>query len=96
MTSNTKNVFSLLFRSVVLSCLILGLNIQNAKSQNTIYQPPASPRATYNFNSGWKFAFGDTTGADLPEFNDKAWARVSLPHTWNETDTYRAYISHGG
>jgi beta-galactosidase len=30
------------------------------------------------------------------EFNDKAWASVSLPHTWNETDSYRAYISHGG
>jgi beta-galactosidase len=62
----------------------------------TAYHPPASPRATFNFNSGWKFALGDTTGADKPEFNDKAWAAVSLPHTWNETDSYRAYISHGG
>ena len=60
------------------------------------YQPPASPRATYNFNPGWAFAFGDTPGADQPAFDDSAWARVSLPHTWNETDSYRAYISHGG
>ena len=96
MTSISKNLFPLLVRSVVLSCLILGLNIQNSKSQNTIYQPPVSPRATYNFNSGWKFSFGDTTGADLPEFNDKAWSSVSLPHTWNEKDSYRAYISHSG
>jgi beta-galactosidase len=50
----------------------------------------------YNFNSGWKFAFGDTTGADQPAFDDSKWASVSLPHTWNETDTYRAYISHSG
>jgi beta-galactosidase len=96
MISNSKNVFSLLLRSLVLSFLILELNIQTCKSQNTVYQPPASPRATYNFNSGWKFAFGDTTGADLPEFNDKAWSSVSLPHTWNEKDSYRAYISHSG
>jgi beta-galactosidase len=60
------------------------------------YQPPASPRATYNFNPGWKFAFGDVAGADQPAFDDSAWASVSLPHTWNETDTYRAFISHSG
>ena len=60
------------------------------------YQPPASPRATYNFNPGWKFAFGDAAGADQPAFDDSAWAGVSLPHSWNETDTYRAYISHSG
>jgi len=56
---------------------------------------PASPRATYNFNPGWKFVFGDTAGADQPAFDDSAWASVSLPHTWNETDTYRAWINHG-
>ncbi len=61
-----------------------------------VYQPPVSPRAVYNFNPGWKFAFGDTAEANQPAFDDSAWAAVSLPHTWNETDTYRAYISHGG
>ena len=60
------------------------------------YQPPASSRATYNFNPGWKFAFGETAGAEQPGFDDSAWASVSLPHTWNETDSYRAFISHGG
>ena len=60
------------------------------------YQPPASPRAIYNFNPGWKFAFGDAAGADQPAFDDSAWANVGLPHTWNETDTSRAFISHSG
>lgn len=60
------------------------------------FTPPASPRATYNFNSDWKFAFGDAPGAENASFNDVAWTSISLPHTWNETDTYRAYISHGG
>ena len=57
---------------------------------------PATPRATYNFNPGWKFAFGDAAGADQPGFNDAAWQDVSLPHTWNEIDSYRAYIAHSG
>jgi beta-galactosidase len=65
-------------------------------TQAPAFQPPASPRATYNFNSGWKFTFGDAAGADQPGFDDAGWTAVSLPHTWNETDTYRAYISHGG
>ena len=62
----------------------------------THYTPPASPRAVYNINPGWKFIFGNQTNADQPGFDDSAWASVSLPHTWNETDSYRAYISHGG
>jgi beta-galactosidase len=60
------------------------------------FQPPASLRATYNFNPGWRFAFGEAAGAEQPTFDDSAWASVSLPHTWNETDTYRAFISHSG
>jgi beta-galactosidase len=63
------------------------------------FTPPASPRAVYNFNPGWKFMFDDqsgaVTGADAVAFDDSAWANVSLPHTWNETDSYQKYISHG-
>ncbi len=57
---------------------------------------PASPRATYNFNSGWKFIRQDVAGADAAAFDDSQWTNVSLPHTWNDVDTYRAIISHGG
>jgi beta-galactosidase len=77
-------------------CLVLSLFVASVHGQATKFQIPASPRAIYNFNPGWKFAFGDTTGADQPGFNDSAWASVSLPHTWNETDSYRAFISHSG
>jgi beta-galactosidase len=57
---------------------------------------PPSPRAVYSFNPDWRFSFGDATGAEKADFDDSSWARVSLPHTWNETDTYRAFISHSG
>ncbi len=60
------------------------------------YQPPASSRAAYNFDPGWKFIFGDVPGAEKTDFDDTKWENVSLPHTWNDVDTYRAFISHGG
>jgi len=82
----------------LLTCACFALaNTVNAQSKTaTAFAPPASPRATYNFNPDWKFTFGDVAGADQPGFDDSGWTGVSLPHTWNETDTYRAYISHGG
>jgi beta-galactosidase len=60
------------------------------------YSPPASPRATYNFNPGWKFLRSDVPGAEAVNFDDTAWSDVGLPHTWNDVDSYRALISHPG
>jgi len=82
---------------LVLSIMPAGLlTSASGAAKAAVYQPPASPRAVYNFNSGWKFVFGDAVGADQSAFDDAAWVSVSLPHTWNEIDTYRAYISHSG
>ena len=91
MKSRLAFLCSLLFLAA--GCLIL---LAGATSLPAAYQPPASPRVSYNFNPGWKFSFGDAAGAEQPAFDDAAWESVSLPHTWNETDTYRAFISHGG
>ncbi|HTX54801.1 MAG TPA: hypothetical protein VMD08_15450, partial [Candidatus Baltobacteraceae bacterium] len=65
-----------------------------APAADAPYVPPASPRAVYNFNADWKFIRQDAPGADQAGFDDSAWATVSLPHTWNDVDTYRAYASH--
>ena len=85
-----------LLRRLAFALLAASLSAAGSAAESTAFQPPASPRAAYNFNPGWKFSFGDAAGADQPAFDDSSWASVSLPHTWNETDTYRAYISHGG
>lgn len=88
-----KNLFFGL--SLMLTCLAF----KNENSHNKItgvYEPPFSPRAVYNFNPGWKFVFGDSVGAEKQEYDDSKWSSISLPHTWNDTDTYRAYISHSG
>ena len=83
-------------RSCIAAILLVSATVLIAVGAESRYTPPATPRATYNFNPGWKFVFTDAAGADQPGFDDSAWANVSLPHTWNETDSYRAYISHGG
>ena len=63
--------------------------------------PPASPRATYNFNLGWKFTKPnhpdeEISGFEANDFPDEAWQSISTPHSYNETDTFRTIISHGG
>ncbi len=65
-------------------------------TESIAYHPPTSPHASYKFNADWKFFFGDPIGAAQPEFNDLTWTNLSLPHTWNDIDTYRSFISHSG
>jgi beta-galactosidase len=74
--------------------LLLALTAGAAESGK--FQPPASPRSTWNFNFGWKFIRQDVPGAERPGFDDSAWSTVSTPHTWNDVDTYRAFIGHSG
>jgi len=83
------------FRTLRLFALLAPAAAVCAAATNT-FQPPGSPRAVYDFNPGWKFNFGDVAGAEQPRFDDSAWENVGLPHTWNDVDTYRAFISHGG
>jgi hypothetical protein len=56
------------------------------------YNPPASRRAKYNFNSGWKLFVGDPAGAEAQGFDDSAWKDVTLPRAWNEDDAFRKDI----
>ncbi len=92
-----KKFIALLF---VIS-IIFGFKTEKTKasiisSESIVYHVPTSVHTSYNLNTGWKFFFGDPTGASLPGFNDSAWTNVSLPHTWNDIDTYRSFISHSG
>jgi beta-galactosidase len=53
---------------------------------------PASRRAKYNFNSGWKLFVGDPKGAEATGFDDSAWKDVTLPRAWNEDDAFKKDI----
>jgi beta-galactosidase len=67
-----------------------------AASPATPYTPPESPRATLNFNLDWQFLREDVPSAEAPSFDDSKWSTVSLPHTFNDVDSFRELISHGG
>jgi len=60
------------------------------------YTPPPSPRSTLNFNLDWRFIKEDASGAQAPDFNDAKWATISTPHSFNDVDSFRSIISHGG
>jgi beta-galactosidase len=63
------------------------------------FTPPASPRRVYNFDTNWKFFKEDkskASGAQAPAFDDSTWTAVSTPHTYNDVDSFRGLISHGG
>ena len=67
-----------------------------ASAQTAPYAPPQSPRAKMNFNLNWKFIREDVPGAEAPGFDDSAWTTVSLPHSFNDVDSFRKIISHSG
>jgi len=60
------------------------------------YTPPQSPRSTLNFNLEWRFIRQDVPGAEAPAFDDAQWDSVATPHSFNDVDSFRKLISHGG
>lgn len=43
----------------------------------------ADVRHVENFNRDWRFQLGDVPRAGAPDFDDAAWARVGLPHSFS-------------
>ena len=79
--------------AVLLSMALCSLT---AIAADVPYAPPVSPRQTINFNPGWKFIRQDVPGAENPKFDDSSWTTVSTPHSFNDVDSFRVLISHGG
>ena len=42
------------------------------------------------FDQGWTFALGDHPEAAAPDFDDKAWRKLDLPHDWSIEGVTRA------
>src|SRR5579872_6892161 len=38
------------------------------------------------FDRAWKFLLGDPADASLPQFNDRGWRTIDLPHDWSFED----------
>ena len=62
----------------------------------TTFAAPKSPRATLNFNYDWRFVREDAPGAEAAALDDSKWATVATPHSFNDVDSFRKLISHGG
>ena len=84
------------FQKILRSLIVLVAMQWVAWATDGPYAPPASPRATVDFNSGWKFFRGDATNASAIASDDSKWTDVSAPHTFNDVDSYTAIISHSG
>src|SRR5437763_5001405 len=79
---------------VVLAFIALARAHSSAAAER--FAPPASPRATFDFNANWQFVREDIQGAEAVAFDDAKWEAVTTPHTFNDVDSFRTIISHGG
>lgn len=43
-------------------------------------------RIKLDLNNKWHFIKGDIVGVEAPDFSDRDWPQVELPHTWNARD----------
>lgn len=50
---------------------------------------------TYNLNMDWKFIKADVPEATVVSFDDSSWSNVSLPHTYNDIDTFDNFMEGG-
>lgn len=58
---------------------------------------PAAGRTRQNFNADWRFYLGDINGAQQPQFDDRKWQAVGLPHSFS-TPYFQApetYVGYG-
>lgn len=63
-----------------------GAEAPGAAAPAPVGGPP--PRATLNMDSGWRFHLGESTGAQVAEFDDAAWRTLDVPHDWSAEGDY--------
>jgi len=88
---NPGKLFTLLF-NILISGLVCEIPVASAP----VYTPPPSPRQTFNFNLDWKFIKTDVPEAIDPDYDDSSWETVSLPHTYNDVDSFDELITRSG
>ena len=58
--------------------------------------PAAAQRQRLSMDPGWRFTLGDPSGAERPDFDDRTWRRLDLPHDWSIEGTPRQDAPGGG
>lgn len=75
----------------------LALAMLTGVSQAATLAAPPIARQRQNFNADWRFHRGDIAGAEKPDFDDRDWQAVSLPHSFS-TPYFQApevYVGYG-
>lgn len=67
-------------REISVAFLLILFTVAKAEAQNN--------RIIVGINDNWKFQKGGAEYANTPDFDDGAWQRVNLPHTWNANDPF--------
>ena len=52
-------------------------------------------RQRQNFDADWLFILADTASMSKPDYNDKAWRRLNLPHDWSIEGDFMASAPAG-
>jgi beta-galactosidase len=73
-------------RSIVLGLTILTVGVLPASAQ----------RQRLSMDPGWRFVLGDPAGAERPNFDDRRWRRLDLPHDWSIEEAPRQDAPGGG
>lgn len=72
--------------------LLIWLGIGSPSAPHAEWPAPASSRATYDFNPGSRAIITDPTNAPRLDFDDAAWAPVTLPRAWNDDAAFKVAI----
>jgi beta-galactosidase len=88
-------------KRMIANCLFFLAALTTACFGADAYRAPESPRKEFDINLDWRFSRAaksddDLPGFETPSFDDASWQVVSLPHTYNDVDSFRVKISHGG
>ena len=52
--------------------------------------PGQQGRTSIDFDKGWKFSLGNFASANNPDFDDKDWRILNVPHDWSIEGDYEA------
>ncbi|NGM73423.1 glycoside hydrolase family 2 protein [Sphingobacterium sp. SGL-16] len=57
-----------------------------------VYTIYAQDSKVYSLNAEWRLHIGDIKDAEKESFNDSTWKQVTLPHAWNENESFAKAI----
>ena len=87
---SSKQLFSVLMATAMvmsgISVPVMASPVDDAMVQSALAEAgvETSESREINFNKGWKFHFGDVTGAETKDYDDSKadqWGDLNLPHT---------------